>query len=162
MAILHGSWITRENGGYLFIWGETWRTKASVEAPSANGVSSHPLAMTQTELITFLGSHSLSIDKFFEVSASSGSRQSPESNQHHWQAQILALPTQTSPLSDEPYPVLSVKSPVQDTDTPALKLQLWEVEGFCLTSLEASKFLQALPLGSFNSDTYVGGDLRFW
>ena len=166
MAILHGSWIPRESGGHLFVWGETWRTMASLEAASSNGVSSHPFAMTQAELTSFLRSHSLSIDKYLEASGGSGqgSRSSvTESTQHKLQSQVLALPTQTSSTSKESYPVLSVKMPSEGIDAPPLELQLWKVEGFCLAPLEAVKFLQALPLGSFKaSDAYVGHSLRFW
>src|SRR5919202_3384692 len=166
MAILHGSWIPRERGGHLFVWGETWRTRTSLESPSSNGVSSHPFAMTQAELTSFLRSHSLSIGQFLE--ASGGSRQgsrSPEreNKQHKWQTQVLALPTQSSSTNESAYPVLSVKMPLGGTDAPPLELQLWQVDGFSLEPLEAVKFLQALPLGSFKaSDAYVGGELRFW
>src|SRR4028119_208048 len=166
MAILHGSWIPRERGGRLFVWGETWRTRTSLESPSSNGVSSHPFAMTQAELTSFLRSHSLSIGQFLE--ASGGSRQGSrsgerENKQHKWQTQVLALPTQTSSTNESAYPVLSVKMPLGGTDAPPLELQLWQVEGFSLEPLEAVKFLQALPLGSFKaSDAYVGGELRFW
>src|ERR687885_179327 len=166
MAILHGSWIPRERGGHLIVWGETWRTRTSLESPSSNGVSSHPFAMTQAELTSFLRSHSLSIGQFLE--ASGGSRQgsrSPEreNKQHKWQTQVLALPTQSSSTNESAYPVLSVKMPLGGTDAPPLELQLWQVDGFSLDPLEAVKFLQALPLGSFKaSDAYVGGELRFW
>ncbi len=166
MAILHGSWIPRERGGRLFVWGETWRTRTSLESPSSNGVSSHPFAMTQAELTSFLRSHSLSIGQFLE--ASGGSRQGSrsgerENKQHKWQTQVLALPTQSSSTNESAYPVLSVKMPLGDTDAPPLELQQWQVDGFSLEPIEAVKFLQALPLGSFKaSDAYVGGELRFW
>jgi hypothetical protein len=158
MAILHGSWIPRESGGHLFVWGETWRTMASLEAASSNGVSSHPFAMTQAELTSFLRSHSLSIDKYLEASGGSGqgSRSSvTESTQHKLQSQVLALPTQTSSTSKGSYPVLSVKMPSEGIDAPPLELQLWKVEGFCLAPLEAVKFLQALPLGSLKPQTLM-------
>jgi SNF2 family DNA or RNA helicase len=166
MAILHGSWLPDESGDYLFVWGETWRTMASVVSPSLNGVSSHPFAMTQAELTAFLRSHSLWASQFFQVPEGSrpGSRNNvQESTLHQWQTQVLALPTHPSSTRESAYPVLSVKNQLDSTDASPLELQLWQVEGFCLTPLEAVKFLQALPLGSFNaSDTYVGGELRFW
>ncbi len=168
MAILHGSWIPCERGGYLFVWGETWRTMASVESSSSKGVSSHPFAMTQTEQISFLRFHNLSIGQFFEPSEDSskdkGSRSSAsESKSHKWQTQVLALPTQTLSTSEPAYPLLSFKTPLGGTDAPSLELKPWKVEGFSLEPLEAVKFLQALPLGSFKaSDAYVGGELRFW
>jgi len=166
MAILHGSWIPGESRGHLFVWGETWRTMTSVETASSDEASSHPFAMTQAEVTSFLRSHSLSIGKFLE--ASGGDRKGTragvsESKPHRWQTQVLALPTQASSTSEPAYPVLSVKSMPGGTDAPPLVLQLWKVEGFCLEPLEAVKFLQALPLGSFKaSDAYVGGELRFW
>jgi hypothetical protein len=122
--------------------------------------------MTQAEVTSFLRSHSLSIGKFLEASGGDrkGSRAGvSESKPHRWQTQVLALPTQASSTSEPAYPVLSVKSMQGSTDAPPLVLQLWKVEGFCLEPLEAVKFLQALPLGSFKaSDAYVGGELRFW
>jgi len=166
MAILHGSWIPGESRGHLFVWGETWRTMTSVETASSDEASSHPFAMTQAEVTSFLRSHSLSIGKFLEASGGDrkGSRAGvSESKPHRWQTQVLALPTQASSTSEPAYPVLSVKSMQGSTDAPPLVLQLWKVEGFCLEPLEAVKFLQALPLGSFKaSDAYVGGELRFW
>ncbi len=166
MAILHGSWIPGESRGHLFVWGETWRTMTSVETASSDEASSHPFAMTQAEVTSFLRSHSLSIGKFLEASGGDrkGSRAGvSESKPHRWQTQVLALPTQASSNSEAAYPVLSVKSMQGGTDAPPLVLQLWKVEGFCLEPLEAVKFLQALPLGSFKaSDAYVGGELRFW
>jgi SNF2 family DNA or RNA helicase len=166
MAILHGTWIPGESRGHLFVWGETWRTMTSVETASSDEASSHPFAMTQAEVTSFLRSHSLSIGKFLEASGgdSKGSRAGvSESKPHRWQTQVLALPTQASSNSEAVYPVLSVKSMQGGTDAPPLVLQLWKVEGFCLEPLEAVKFLQALPLGSFKaSDAYVGGELRFW
>ena len=166
MAILHGTWIPGESRGHLFVWGETWRTMTSVETASSDEASSHPFAMTQAEVTSFLRSHSLSIGKFLEASGGDrkGSRGGvSESKPHRWQTQVLALPTQASSTSEVPYPILSVKSIQGSTDAPPLVLQLWKVEGFCLEPLEAVKFLQALPLGSFKaSDAYVGGELRFW
>jgi SNF2 family DNA or RNA helicase len=167
MAILHGSWILDERSGHLFIWGETWRTKGSIGSSSSNDVLSHPFAMTQTELTSFLRFHRLAFNQFVEASESSRSGRhrevrSSKSNQCQWQARVLALPTQTA-SKDGAYPVLSTKSPLEGTDEPPPELQLWQVEGFCLEPSEAINLLQGLPLGSFKaSDAYVGGDLRFW
>jgi SNF2 family DNA or RNA helicase len=166
MAILQGSWILDESSGYLFIWGETWRTKAAVETTASNGVPLHPYAMTQVEFTSFLRSHSLSVSQFIEASGNSGkgSRNgAPENKAHNWQTQILALPTQLSQKGEPAYPVLSTQMPSTGSDAPPLELQSWSVEGLCLTPPDAVKFLQALPLGSFQaSDAYVGGELRFW
>jgi hypothetical protein len=165
MAILQGSWISGGNSGHLFIWGETWRTKASLGSSSANGALSHPLAMTQAELTSFLRFHRLSIDQFVQTSGSSRSgrhQQVQQSQPNKWQAKVIALPTQTA-SQEEAYPLLSTQSLLDHSDDPPLEWQLWTVEGFCLESAEAVKLLQALPLGSFiSSDAYVGGSLRFW
>ncbi|MFB8792093.1 MAG: DEAD/DEAH box helicase [Potamolinea sp.] len=165
MAILHGSWIPLASGGNLFIWGETWRTMASVGVSKSIGISSHPFAMTQAELTSFLRSHNLSLGNFLETSGSSGKakRSTQESKQHRWISQIISLPTQASVNNEPAYPLLSFKMPSPGTDSPALELQSWQVEGFSLAPLEAVKFLKALPLGSFKaSDAYVGSELRFW
>lgn len=166
MAILHGSWIPLASGGNLFIWGETWRTMASVGVSKSIGISSHPFAMTQAELTSFLRSHNLSLGNFLETSGSSakGKRSSSsESKQHRWLSQVITLPTQASVNNEPTYPLLSFKMPSSGTDSPVLELQPWQVGGFSLAPLEAVKFLQALPLGSFKaSDAYVGAELRFW
>ncbi|MCA1992172.1 MAG: DEAD/DEAH box helicase, partial [Coleofasciculus sp. S288] len=163
MAILHGSWVSSERGGHLFVWGETWRTMASVGTAASKGVSAHPFAMTQAELTSFLRSHNLLIEKFLELSQASaqGSR-SKGQEKEKWQEQVVVLPTHVSSVDEAVYPVLSYQMPA-GADTPSLELQPWTVEGFCFEPSEAVKFLKALPLGSFKaSDAYVGGDLRFW
>jgi SNF2 family DNA or RNA helicase len=166
MAILHGSWIPLASGGNLFIWGETWRTMAAVEASKSIGISSHPFAMTQPELTSFLRAHNLSIGNFLETSASSAKAKrssNSESKQHRWSSQIITVPTQSSSNNQPAYPLLSFKMPSPGIDSPSLQLQSWKVEGFSLAPNEAVKFLQALPLGSFKaSDAYVGSELRFW
>ena len=165
MAILHGSWIPGETSGHLFVWGETWRTKASLGSPSADGALAHPYAMTQEELTSFFRFHRLLLDQFVEASASArpGRSKAIQSGKlPEWLARVLALPTQTT-SNQEIYPVLSSKSLLDSTDDSPLEWQLWTVEGFCLEPLEAVKLLRALPLGSFQaSDAYVGGELRFW
>ena len=166
MATLHGSWIPGKSNSHLFIWGETWRTMASVESPSSDDAPSHPFAMTQAELTSFLRSHSLAIEKFLAASKDLGQgSRSPaaESKPHKWHTQVLALPTQTVSTNEPAYPLLSTKMPLPGIDAPPPELKLWKVEGFNLDPVEAVKFLQALPLGSFKaSDAYVGGELRFW
>jgi SNF2 family DNA or RNA helicase len=157
MAILHGSWIPGDDS-HLFVWGETWRPLASVHLDEAAAISSHPLAMTPSELKSFLGSHNLTVGKLLETSHS----RTTETKQNNWHSQVIALPTQTSQNGESTYPLLSTKMPAGNADE-ALTWQWWQVEGFKLKSLQAIKFLQALPLGSFKAaDAYVGGELRFW
>ncbi|NEP60039.1 MAG: ATP-dependent helicase, partial [Symploca sp. SIO2G7] len=171
MAILHGSWIFHQRGGHLFIWGETWRTRESVEAKTTNSAALHPWAMTQAQLTSFLDSHSLSPtapSSTYFLEASRNSRKKTPSRvtgelQPPWQTQVLVLPTQSLSKSKSVYPLMSAKMPSESEEEQSLKLQQWKVEGFCLEPIAAVKFLQLLPLGSFQtSDAFVGGDLRYW
>ncbi|MGB5961187.1 MAG: DEAD/DEAH box helicase [Coleofasciculaceae cyanobacterium] len=153
MAILHGSWIPG-NDSHLFVWGEIWRPLASVELAEEAGIYSHPWAMTQQELKSFLDSHNLSVGR-------ETANPTTKTKQNNWHSQIIALPTQTPENGQPIYPLLSTKMPANAEE--ALTWQWWQVEGFVLKSLSAIKFLQALPLGSFKAaDAYVGGELRFW
>ena len=171
MAILHGSWISQQQGGHLFIWGETWRTRASVEATTKNSVAPHPWAMAQAELASFLDAHHLSLASPNSPSLAKTSRASSKNTpppiarelQPQWKTQILTLPTQPSFKEESAYPLMSTTMPLEEEEEQALELQQWTVEGFCLEPPEAVKFLQSLPLGSWQtSDSYVGGDLRYW
>lgn len=113
MAILHGSWIPNNKGGHLFIWGETWRTMTKVESPSSIGATTHPFAMTQEELSSFLRSHNLASRQLLETSESSsqGSRNGkPDTQQPQWKTQVLVLPTQAKAA----HPLLSVRSRSDD------------------------------------------------
>ncbi|MFE1744388.1 DEAD/DEAH box helicase [Coleofasciculus sp. H7-2] len=154
MAILHGSWLVQPQGGYLFVWGEIWRPMTPAMSSQTDTAASHPMAMTQAELIAFLRSRSI----FGESSRLSRSRANEK-----WHKKAIALPSQTLETGEPIYPVLSTKMLSEGADASTLSLHLWQVEGLCLHPLEAIQFLQALPLGSFKaSDAYVGGDLRYW
>jgi SNF2 family DNA or RNA helicase len=165
MAILHGSWIPDETTGHLFIWGEIWRTTASLGSPSSDGALTHPFVMTQAELTSFLQFHRLSCNQFVEAPEKTRQGRAKDGQQSQslkWDTQVLVLPTQVTSEGMD-YPVLSTKSLLDSADSLPLDLRLWKVEGFCLEPQEAVKLIQALPLGSFKaSDAYVGGDLRFW
>ncbi len=55
MAILHGSWLVDpQEESCLFIWGETWRKIGAIETIESGMILRHPLAMTESELKTFL------------------------------------------------------------------------------------------------------------
>ncbi|NER50209.1 MAG: DEAD/DEAH box helicase [Symploca sp. SIO1A3] len=171
MAILHGSWIPHQRGGNLFIWGETWRTKGSVEATTTNSTPRHPWAMTQEQLTSFLDSQSLSPTSpnstYFVGTGRSSGKKNPSrvtgEVQPPWQTQVIALPTQPPCKKESAYPLMSATMPTETEAEQSLELRQWTVEGFCLEPLAAVKFLQLLPLGSFQtSDSYVGGDLRYW
>ncbi|NET59486.1 MAG: DEAD/DEAH box helicase [Symploca sp. SIO2E6] len=171
MAILHGSWIPHQRGGHLFVWGETWRTRESVEATTADRGALHPWTMTQTQLTSFLDAQGLSPTSphspyFLGTLSNSGKKASSRATsklQPPWKTQVLVLPTQPSSKKASAYPLMSAKMPSESEKEQPLELQQWIVEGFCLESQAAVKFLQLLPLGSFQtSDAYVGGDLRYW
>ncbi|HEY9875755.1 MAG TPA: SNF2 helicase-associated domain-containing protein, partial [Candidatus Obscuribacterales bacterium] len=178
MAILHGNWLLQNDGGCLFIWGETWRRMTSAASYQPDSVPSHPLAMTQEEFTSFLRSRSvsvgesrsLSIGKLQEASGHSrkgktgvaSSVQSSNGSKQKWEQCAIALPTPILETGEPTYPAYSASTHDNSSDS-VLKLQLWQVGGYYLNPLEAIKFLQALPLGSFKAaDAYVGGELRFW
>ncbi|WP_446336855.1 SNF2-related protein [Coleofasciculus sp. G1-WW12-02] len=160
MAILHGSWITRESNNYLFIWGERWRPLASVDSAAKNQIMPHPFGMTQAELREFLRDRSLTIPE----PETGKSQADAESAIASWQTHLLVLPTHPTASKTSAYPLLSAQLPPTDeTDSSSLELQKWSVSGYRLTPSAALPFLQSLPLGGFNvSDNYVGSDLRFW
>ena len=171
MAVLHGSWLLQNSGSYLFIWGETWRSLTKRVSSQPESVPSHPLAMTQKELSSFLQSHRLSIDKFIETRRAKGTgkagvpptAQAALSKGERWIQQTLALPTPILATGEPAYPDYSGKTYNDKTTAPPLGMEVWQVEGLCLEAPEAVNFLQALPLSSFKaSDAYVGPDLRFW
>ncbi|MFB2976193.1 DEAD/DEAH box helicase [Microseira sp. BLCC-F43] len=160
MAILHGNWIPQHQGGYLFIWGETWRPQTSlVEAGRKDGILSHPLAMAQAELVTFLRSHRLDIEASPSAAKGKGKGEVAYGGGKRWKSHAIASPTRI--VADKPtYPIYSPKVAGEIND---LYLYPWEVEGLCLNATDGMKFLQALPLSSFKaSDAYLGGELRFW
>ena len=154
MASLHGSWILESIGGYLFIWGETWRTISPAESSQeSQTISSHPFGMRQQELLSFLESQNLSLENFIPA----------EETTQKWQAQVVTLPTQVSQNGEPLFPMLSAKMLAETTEDSSLALHPWKVEGFRLHPIEAANFLQALPLSSVQAhDIDVGGELRFW
>lgn len=189
MAILHGSWLLQNQGGCLFVWGETWRSMfATSESPSLADVPAHPLAMTPAELVEWLRSRrvelgesqSLSIAQPLPLSAHasvpagrsrkggnarSGSPQDAYGTlKVRTHSQVIALPTYISEsgiLRAAPmYPVHSAT--ISSETEQSVYLQPWRVEGFCIDPLEAMKFLTSLPLGANGEDVFLGGDLRFW
>lgn len=162
MATLHGSWLVQPQGGFLFIWGETWRP-INLETPNfplqANNVPSHPMAMTQEELTSFLRSRNLSVDKFLQEAR----RETAGGEDERWLHQSVALPTRIPETGGVAVPLLSANLFQNDASFQHLSLYPWQVEGLCLEPLDAVKFLQALPLSSFKAGgDYIGADLRFW
>ena len=188
MAILHGSWIVDpQEESCLFIWGETWRKIGAIETIESGMILRHPLAMTESELKTFLTSLQQSgklnwqlpeaaepaLEKSQKTRRSS-SRASltpktataqivPKISSVKKDIRAIALPTQISAsninLVLPQHSAASLSEPAKIED---IYLYPWEVEGFCLNPQAAFVFLQALPLNSTETDSFVGSDLRFW
>lgn len=178
MAIIHGSWIKQNQGGCLFIWGETWRL-LTVESPSLVDVPVYPLGMAPDELVEWLRSQNLPLSKLLELfyavpaGRTRKDRNAPQATQNEngtkaqstgttrTHSQVIALPTHISQgeAGTEMYPIHSASLAIEQTNL----LQPWQVKGICLEPLLAVKFLTSLPLGAANKvDAFLGGDLRFW
>jgi hypothetical protein len=183
MAILHGSWLLKNQNGCLFIWGETWRSsRVNFEFSSSPDVPPHPLAMTPVELSEWLRSRSVAfgdsqnitianLTQQAQVSLATTGRTRKGANATEFSlpihSQIISLPTYISESNGEGTalisPVHSASAAVNlETEAPEY-LQPWRVEGFCLNPAAAIKFLTSLPLNAANGeDAFLGGDLRFW
>jgi SNF2 family DNA or RNA helicase len=181
MAILHGSWIVDpQEGSCLFIWGETWRKIGAIENIESGMILRHPLAMTDSELKTFLtslqqsGKLNWQLPETAEPAQEKGknTRRSaktataqviPKISSIRQDIRPIALPTQIS--ASNPNLVMPQHSAAALSEPAKIEdiyLYPWEVEGFCLNPQTAFVFLQALPLNSTATDSFVGSDLRFW
>jgi len=154
MAILHGNWILKADSGYLFVWGETWRRSAN--AAPVGDVPTHPLAMTQVELVEWLRSQQSNEPR-------QGGNVSYAGISSKFLSQVIALPTYMPDEVSQTAPIYPVHSATISSEQ-SVYLQPWRVEGICLDALEAMKFLTSLPLGSAKEreNAFLGGDLRFW
>ncbi|PMB54255.1 ATP-dependent helicase [Fischerella thermalis CCMEE 5201] len=176
MAILHGSWLLKNQGNCLFIWGETWRSLGTnIEPNTLTEIPPLPYAIAPAELSEWLGSRNITIpnsalhvETQSIASRQTGRRQAtttatktlPTSSQI-----TIALPTDFAAGETKGttliHPVHSAALSLEKTSYQYL--HPWKVEGFCLNPTEAIKFLTSLPLSIGNSeDDFVGGDLRFW
>jgi SNF2 family DNA or RNA helicase len=148
MTALHGSWIIE--GGYLFLWGETWRSSNSLKPTQPDDLpASHPYGMTQDELQRELSSHfeNLTLDD----------------QQIQWQTQTVTLPSQPVKKRTKPQPLLPLLGDQTIPNTKTVSLSPWLVEGYALPRATAIQVLQELPLGLSTPQTaFVGADLRFW
>ncbi|ALF51754.1 helicase [Nostoc piscinale CENA21] len=171
MAILHGSWVRKNQNSCLFIWGETWRSpQVTWDVNQSLEIPPHPLAMTAVELSEWLAARNLTITSTQQQPApSSGGRSrkttKPPEISLPSHSQIIALPTQISETKeDQSFNLLPLHSASQDFNSDAAPyLQPWQVTGFCLNTSEAIKFLQSLPLNiTHGEDAFLAGDLRFW
>lgn len=170
--------------GCLFLWGETWRRIDPTEFLLSGQVMAHPFAMASAELIEFVRSLqqsnklNLSLPEVVlgnEITATAPSGRSRKRKgtaqqvaevealtpavSTRWRSHLLALPTQITATAAIPQHSANSST---DVDTP-LYLQPWQIDGFWLTPEEAVKFLNSLPLSSFETeDSVVGEELRFW
>lgn len=171
MAILHGSWLIKNQGGCLFIWGENWRSLSSKDANFADVVA-HPLAMKPDELVEWLQSSNLQTAKSLilteQVSVAAGRTRKGGNTATKNKGECRVIVPTYIPEGEIGmalmYPVHSATLALEaaaSESTSSYFLQPWLVEGFCLEPLEAIKFLTSLPLGNNTNDS-IGGDLRFW
>ncbi|MBH8574291.1 DEAD/DEAH box helicase [Nostocaceae cyanobacterium CENA369] len=172
MAILHASWLLKNQNSCLFIWGETWRSsRLNFDASASKDIPLNPLAMTPVELSEWLRLQKITIPNFtpqpqVAVAASGRTRKSLNAVEISLptQFQIITLPTHILENSEEGLTLSPVHSASLglETDLPQY-LQPWRVEGFCLNPSEAMKFLTSIPLNAADGDdAFLGGDLRFW
>ncbi|MBD2344155.1 DEAD/DEAH box helicase [Anabaena subtropica] len=165
MAILHGSWILKEQDSCLFIWGETWRS------PQVNfdfeAIAFNPLALSASELNEWLYSQHQAIASLLPQHVEKRTAKSASSPKIHLpiHSPIIALPTEIfSPSKKETVLISPVHSAALESETDSQPyLQPWRVEGFCLHPSAAIKFLTSLPLNiTSGENAFLGGDLRFW
>ena len=179
MAILHGSWLLKNNEeSCLFIWGETWRKIEAIDTTAGINLQ-HPLAMNEAEFKNFLNSlqQSGKLDWQLPETAetppekSKKTRRSPKTQNAEVTApnssiqkeiRAIALPTQISESNANLMPQHSAAALEEPAKIEEIYLYPWQVEGFCLNPQAAFVFLQSLPLNSTESDSFVGSDLRFW
>jgi SNF2 family DNA or RNA helicase/intein/homing endonuclease len=165
MAILHGSWIAKEQDSCLFIWGETWRSP-QVDFDFEQVVV-NPLALSASELSEWLQSQHGTIFNLLPQQVekrTSKAASNPKINLPIT-LQIIALPTKIfQPKKKGEMTISPIHSAAlaSESDTDVY-LQPWRVEGFCLPPSAAIKFLTSLPLNiTGEENAFLGGDLRFW
>ncbi len=163
MAVLHGSWLSQNQGNSFFIWGETWRRISGTGFAQSGNILSHPLAMSQVELSTFLASLQKSETFSWQLPENGKSQlKSPKvitnSSLTQWQSVAIAIPTIIT-NADELIPQHSAAELTENDD---FYLYTWQVEGISLAPSEAINFLQSIPLGTITENSFVGADLRFW
>ncbi|MFM2060963.1 MAG: hypothetical protein RLZZ507_633 [Cyanobacteriota bacterium] len=174
MAILHSSWLNKNQNPCLFVWGEMWRSsQISLDFITSAEIPLNPLAMTPTELSEWLTANNLELSNYIQnhqniktspvtVSQGKGRKIEPRTEKTlPTQSQIIALSTNFFD-NDQVISTVHSASLGIDINSPQY-LQPWKIDGFCLNPSAAIKFLTALPLSSTDSkDAFLGGDLRFW
>ncbi|GAX42626.1 protein splicing site [Tolypothrix sp. NIES-4075] len=166
MAILHGSWLLQNQGGSLFVWGETWRSSRVNLSLDATDIPPHPFAIDAMELVEWLNSRHMTIAKFIPQVGDGKTRIKKVANNTdnlRTYSQIISLPTDILESGEEIAIAPKHSATLgEQTESPQY-LQPWRVEGFCLNPNEAMEFLTSLPLSAAKvEDAFLGGDLRFW
>jgi SNF2 family DNA or RNA helicase len=169
MAILHGSWLLKNQNNYLFIWGETWRnSQINLEFITLSKLPLNPLAMIPEELKAFLEASNFKLPNNINQNYSDANsktkfkkgKNTPEEIDLLNTSQIIAILTNFID-KDTISPVHSASLGL-DKKTPQY-LQPWKVEGFYLQPTTAIKFLTSLPLSSTDGkNSLLGGDIYFW
>ena len=169
MAILHGSWLLKNQNNYLFIWGETWRnSQINLEFITLSKLPLNPLAMIPEELKAFLEASNFKLPNNINQNYSDANsktkfkkgKNTPEEIDLLNTTQIIAILTNFID-KDTISPVHSASLGL-DKKTPQY-LQPWKVEGFYLQPTTAIKFLTSLPLSSTDGkNSLLGGDIYFW
>ncbi len=178
MAILHGSWLLQGQSSCFFIWGETWR---SISSDSAQDelikLQPHPFGMTPLELLELLQKHNLKIPQSWGKAqadnSSTKSKRKPKATATKdinlpSSSVVIALPTHIPQENKKKKKkdvdsIQPLHSGIVNEAVNEQYLYSWQVEGFCLNSTEAIKFLTSLPMNVANEEQdFIGGDLRFW
>lgn len=172
MAILHGSWLVKNQNSCLFLWGETWRAShVDSDSITSREIPPHPLAMTPVDLSEWLHLRHPKLANFIQqpqVAVSSGKGRKNTSATEKTlptHSQIITPPTHIPENYELGKTAISpVHSVTLDVEAKSPQyLHPWRVEGFCLNPTLAIKFLAAIPLSaSDGEDAFLGGDLRFW
>ena len=172
MAILHGSWLLNTQGSCFFVWGETWRSLDSNSSPDELiKVLPHYAAMTPFELLELLQERNISIPNWGKVEAQSSAksgkkRKATATNVNLPSSSIaIALPTHIPQAAKKKknIDIYPLHSAMVEEAAKTQYLHPWQVEGFCLNSKEANKFLTSLPMSVANDEqAFIGEDLRFW
>jgi SNF2 family DNA or RNA helicase len=148
MSILHGSWILQSEQNYFFIWGEAWRSLVNVEFTTQDESLINPFCLSSEQIVSLLNNNNLKLDKILDRKIQLTNR---------WLRQTITIPSIIDFKNKTIQPIFSENL---STETTALELYSWTVEGFYLTATETIDFLQALPLNQDNN--FLGGELKFW
>ncbi|MEA5570293.1 DEAD/DEAH box helicase [Calothrix sp. UHCC 0171] len=181
MAILHGSWIIKNQTNCLFIWGETWRSlDDNSNLTLADELPLNPFVMSSVDLWEWMQTLPIILPKSLQPNISPTTQSKATSNRRTTKAtksnpinlaiasEIIALPSHViishhgENMTISPIHYGEILEDEQ-TQLKSLYLQPWRVEGFYLNPHEAIKLLASLPLNIASGESqFLGADLRFW